>query len=161
METILLATDGSPSAAKATNTAIELAQAADWQLRVVTVWAVPLVGYGYAPAVYVPELSEIEREHAGEVARAAVETATADGVAATYEVREGNAVDEICAAAEESSAKLIVLGAHGWGAVKRLVFGSVSAGVLHDAECPVLVVRGEPGDAAEPAAAAGAEQATA
>jgi nucleotide-binding universal stress UspA family protein len=34
---------------------------------------------------------------------------------------------------------MIVVGAHGWGAVKRLVFGSVSLGVLHEAPCPVLV----------------------
>jgi nucleotide-binding universal stress UspA family protein len=34
-----------------------------------------------------------------------------------------------------------VIGAHGWGAFERLVFGSVSTGVLHHAPCPVLVVR--------------------
>ena len=38
-------------------------------------------------------------------------------------------------------AAMIVVGAHGWGAFKRLVFGSVSLGVLHEAPCPVLVVR--------------------
>jgi nucleotide-binding universal stress UspA family protein len=35
----------------------------------------------------------------------------------------------------------LILGSHGWGAVKRAVFGSVSTGVLHHARCPVLVVR--------------------
>jgi len=37
---------------------------------------------------------------------------------------------------------MIVIGAHGWGAFRRVVFGSVSLGVLHDAPCPVLVARG-------------------
>jgi nucleotide-binding universal stress UspA family protein len=41
------------------------------------------------------------------------------------------------------SADVIVLGAHGWGALKRIVFGSVSTAVLHSAPCPVLVVRDE------------------
>ena len=38
--------------------------------------------------------------------------------------------------------RFLVIGSHGWGAVKRAVFGSVSTGVLHHAACPVLVVRG-------------------
>jgi hypothetical protein len=33
------------------------------------------------------------------------------------------------------------MGAHGWGAMQRLVFGSVSTSVLHHAPCPVLIVR--------------------
>jgi nucleotide-binding universal stress UspA family protein len=50
------------------------------------------------------------------------------------------AVRQICAAVTD--ADLIVLGAHGWEQLKQLLFGSMSSGVLHDAPCPVLVVRG-------------------
>jgi hypothetical protein len=35
-----------------------------------------------------------------------------------------------------------VIGAHGWGAIRRLAFGSVSLAVLTNAPCPVLVARG-------------------
>jgi hypothetical protein len=35
---------------------------------------------------------------------------------------------------------LILLGSHGWGAMRRVVFGSVSTSVLHHARRPVLVV---------------------
>jgi nucleotide-binding universal stress UspA family protein len=142
MNTILLATDGSPSAEAATSEAVRLAQATGWRLRVVTVWRTPiLTGYGYAPVAYVPELAEAEKEHAGNVARDAVDTAAEAGVRGTWELREGDAAEEICAAAAESGAALIVLGAHGWGTLQRLVFGSVSTAVLHHAQCPVLVVR--------------------
>ena len=55
-------------------------------------------------------------------------------------------VDEICKLAREREAAMIVIGAHGWGAIKRLVFGSVSLGVLHEAPCPVLVARTQPGE---------------
>jgi nucleotide-binding universal stress UspA family protein len=143
MSTLLLATDGSPSAQAAASEAIELARATGRQLRVVTVWRTPvLTGFGYAPVPYLPELGEIEREHAEDVARGAVAEAAEHGVAATWELREGDAADEICAVAAETAATMVVIGAHGWGPLQRLVFGSVSTAVLHHAPCAVLVVRG-------------------
>ena len=142
MDTMLFATDGSPSAKAAAAEAFELAQATGWKLRVVTVWRAPIItGYGFAPAPYIPELADIERDHANKVALEAVEAAKAAGVEATGELRQGSASDEICEAAKETAARLIVMGAHGWGAVQRLVFGSVSTSVLHHAPCPVLIVR--------------------
>lgn len=158
MNTILLATDGSVSARAATTEAIELAKATGWPLHILTVWAFPFVpGFGYAPGSYVPvqELYEAEEEHAGEVVKKAVQAATEAGVKATSSIRKGYAAEEICAAAEELGAALVIMGAHGWGAFKRLVFGSVSTGVLHHASCPVLVVRTEEtGEPAEEAVAA-------
>jgi nucleotide-binding universal stress UspA family protein len=143
MKTILLATDGSPSAQKARDVAIELADALDASLRIVAVWQLPVYEYGYVPVQYAPELIEAQREGAENAVRGAVAAATAAGVAAATELRQGQTADEICAAAEETAADMIVLGAHGWGAVKRILFGSVSTDVLHHAACPVLVVRGE------------------
>ena len=141
MNTILLATDGSVSARAATRKAIELAKATGWPLHILTVWDLPTVaGYGYAPGAYVPvqELCEAEEEHAGEVVKKAIETAAQAGVTATSSVRKGYATEQICEAAEELGATLVIMGAHGWGAFKRLVFGSVSTGVLHQATCPGL-----------------------
>jgi nucleotide-binding universal stress UspA family protein len=51
-------------------------------------------------------------------------------------------IQEICVAPETFEPCLLVIGSHGWRALKRAVFGSVSTGVLHHATCP-LVVRGE------------------
>jgi nucleotide-binding universal stress UspA family protein len=142
VNTILLATDGSPSAQAATSEAIELARATGWTLGVLTVWQTPvLTSFGYAPSTYDPKLIELEKEHAGDVARRAAALAHEAGLEATYEVREGFPADEICAVAAESRPMLIVMGAHGWGAFKRLVFGSVSNAVLHHASSPVLIVR--------------------
>jgi nucleotide-binding universal stress UspA family protein len=143
MKTILLATDGSPSAQKATDVAIELAGALDATLRIVSVWQIPVYDYGYVPVQYAPELAAAQRDGAGVAAGQVVAAAKAAGVRATSELRQGILSDEICAAAEETAADMIVLGAHGWGAVKRVLFGSVSTAVLHHASCPVLVVRGE------------------
>jgi nucleotide-binding universal stress UspA family protein len=56
-------------------------------------------------------------------------------------VRNGSPADEIIAAAEEIGATLIVLGSRGMGSVRSVLLGSVSERVLHNAYCPVLVVR--------------------
>lgn len=144
MNTILLATDGSSSAKLATDEAIRLASATGWPLRVITVWNTPIpVGYGFASMQLPPELRQLERTHARDVANAAVTRAAASDVDATFELREGMPGEEILAAAAESDAAMIVLGAHGWGTFKRILFGSVSTHVMHEAKCPVLVIREE------------------
>lgn len=144
MNTILLATDGSPSAAQATAAAIDLAAATGAPLHVVTAWSAPVSSYDTLPLLIGPELIEAEHDKARETVARAV--AQAAGVAATPEVREGFAVDAICEAARDTGASLVVVGAHGWGPLRRLVFGSVSRGVLHHAPCPVLVVRRDADD---------------
>jgi nucleotide-binding universal stress UspA family protein len=53
----------------------------------------------------------------------------------------------IAQTATNCDASLIVVGSHGWGPIRRLVFGSVSTALLHHAPCPVLVVRERNGTA--------------
>lgn len=54
---------------------------------------------------------------------------------------EGPAADAILAAAEARMADLIVMATRGMGAVRGLLFGSVTSKVSHYAACSVLVVR--------------------
>jgi nucleotide-binding universal stress UspA family protein len=54
----------------------------------------------------------------------------------------GLPADEIIEAARLGDVDLVVIGARGLGAVKRLFLGSVSERVLHRVQCPVLVVKG-------------------
>jgi nucleotide-binding universal stress UspA family protein len=55
-------------------------------------------------------------------------------------VRADGKID-IAQRAEELGAELIVIGSHGLRDVARRVMGSVAEDTLHQAHCPVLVVR--------------------
>jgi len=56
-------------------------------------------------------------------------------------VPKGVAAAMILEAVRVHDGDLIVVGARGQGALKRMALGSVSESVLHQAKCPVLVVR--------------------
>lgn len=155
MKKILLATDGSPSSQRATEEAIELARETGSVLHVVTAWTIPISAFGYAPVAVTPEIAEAEREHAEKALAAAVDAAKGAGLEPTPILCRGFAAMKICAVADEIGADLIVIGSHGWNTVKRLFLGSVSTRVLHEAPCPVLVVRG---DSAEETEATGDQQ---
>lgn len=63
------------------------------------------------------------------------------GVEATYDEIAGDPTDVILDAIESYAADLAVVGSRGEGATKRLLHGSVSTKVLHNAPCAVLVVK--------------------
>jgi nucleotide-binding universal stress UspA family protein len=60
---------------------------------------------------------------------------------ATTCVLDGRPASEIVAVAGRFGADLVVMGARGLSAVRRLLLGSVSAEVIDHAPCPVLVAR--------------------
>jgi nucleotide-binding universal stress UspA family protein len=68
------------------------------------------------------------------------EQAAAAGVPGETVALEGMPGEEICKAAHERDIRVLVVGAHGWGRMGRVIHGSVSDYVLHHAEAPVLVV---------------------
>ena len=146
MKSIMLATDGSPSAEDATREAIELAKELHAPLTVVSVAhaELPFIGYyGYAYTDVISELRTVAREHVERVLATVRERAAAAGVAGETAALQGMPGEEICKAARERDVRLIVIGAHGWGRMGRMIHGSVSEYVLHHAEEPVLVVAGE------------------
>jgi nucleotide-binding universal stress UspA family protein len=146
MKPVMLATDGSPTAAKAAETAIELAELLDTELIVVTVWDIAYTTVGLAPMPVNGEFARVGEVEAKRIAAEAAARAEEAGVETQSFVMRGFPVDEICLAAEKFAPRFLVLGSHGWGTMKRALFGSVSTGVLHKASCPVLVVRSESSD---------------
>ncbi|XP_021763154.1 universal stress protein PHOS34-like [Chenopodium quinoa] len=59
----------------------------------------------------------------------------------TVEVVEGDARNVLCEAVEKHHASILVVGSHGYGAIKRAVLGSVSDYCAHHAHCSVMIVK--------------------
>jgi len=145
MKPVMLATDGSPTAVKATATAVELARLLGTELVIVSVWDLVYAGYSamtFAPMPMNGDLAKLGQEEAARVTTEAAALAEEAGVETRSVVLRGFPVEAICDAAERFAPQFLVVGSHGWGAMKRALFGSMSTGVLHHAKCPVLVVRG-------------------
>ncbi len=65
---------------------------------------------------------------------------------------QGSLSDKILLEAQAHGAGMIVIGSHGHGAIYNLLVGSVTAAVLKEAPCPVLVIPApKPVEPAEPA----------
>jgi nucleotide-binding universal stress UspA family protein len=133
---ILLATDGSEDAARATEAATDLANRSGSELHVVHVWRD--VPSAYAHAFVRRELrrqgQEILDAQAGRIQESG-------GTVARAYLREGRTTDEVLRLAEETGAGLLVVGRRGLGTVQRILMGSHSEEIVHRARLPVLVVR--------------------
>ncbi|CAK7348299.1 unnamed protein product [Dovyalis caffra] len=58
-----------------------------------------------------------------------------------FEVVEGDARNVLCEAVDRHHASMLVVGSHGYGAIKRAVLGSVSDYCAHHAHCTVMIVK--------------------
>lgn len=142
---IVLATDGSPSAAEATLEAVELARALETQLVVAAVEHPQLLfagtgTYGYAELW--AEVRKVEHKRIDHALEQACSVAEEAGVSCepVHATDDLPVAEQICRLAQARRAQMIVVGAHGWGSVGRVLHGSVSTAIVHEARCPVLVV---------------------
>jgi nucleotide-binding universal stress UspA family protein len=127
MRPILLATDGSPSAAEATLEAIELAKALDAPLVAISVSHITVPAYGYyGYTEVVSQLTKADEEHVARVLAQTKEAAAAAGVGCETVAGRGPIVEAICNTARGRNARLIVVGAHGWRPLRRMVARSSS-----------------------------------
>jgi nucleotide-binding universal stress UspA family protein len=144
MKPIMLATDGSPSAEAATREAVDLARHLGAPLLAVSVEhnSVPAYGY-YGYAEIVAELRKAEHERVEKLLEVVQSRAADEGVECETLPLEGVPARAICEVARDRNARLVIIGAHGWNRIGRLIHGSVSTYVLHHAPVPVLVVHGD------------------
>ena len=144
---VIVATDGTDAAIQAAQTALGLLRP-DAEVTLVTVildWEDPNDDAGgFEGPLETPE--EADRDYAEHVAfgqDALTRTAAAlDGkVEVTLLPADEDAGKALVHYVEQHHPDLLVIGASGKGALKRLFGGSVSDHVVHHAPCPVLVIR--------------------
>ncbi len=141
---IVVGTDGSETAAKAVDAALDVARRFDASLHVVSAFA-PVsrqrlreegqqaphdIQWMVNPREDVDATLEAARAQVGEA-----------GVSVSSYAREGDPADAILDVAEEIGADLIVVGNKGMTGAKRFLLGSVPNKVSHHAPCSVLIVR--------------------
>ena len=140
MKRILVATDGSVSAAEAVEFGVELA--AEHAAELIFVHVVPALDVVpstmWIGGAFPHEPSDEERA----VLENAAAIAAEHGVVSTTVLLAGDTVDEIVAYADSHDVDLTVVGSRGRGAITGALLGSVSRGVLSESKRPVLVVRG-------------------
>lgn len=140
MKTILVGTDFSPLAAVAVETAFALARRTGAErVHVVHVMdeAVTHAPYPFAYAQQDIERVEARRQ---KIAEDRLEEIESPGLEVTREIRRGVPSRDLAAAAKEVGADLIVVSSHGYGAIRRVLLGSVASALIRTADAPVLVV---------------------
>ncbi len=139
--TILLATDGSENARRATEAAVTLAGE----------FAHPAVIVVVHVATSPPSQSRLVRanfdvhalleEDARQAVKGTLDRFEEAGLPYTLKVALGDPVAEILGVARKENADLIVIGSRGLGAIRGAVMGSVSQKLAQTADCPVMIVR--------------------
>ena len=145
---VLIGTDGSDDAIRAATRALPLLATPD-TVTVMCVTEMPAIATAGLESGFgggIASADEIEAEQAAAetaandaVARTVAALSTPATVVARIEVGDPGAM--LCRVAEEIAADIVTVGSRGRGVIKRALLGSVSAHVVHNAPCPVMIVR--------------------
>jgi len=147
---ILVPSDGSKTAEKAAEYAVELAKQLKASIIALSVMdkrsflSQPVPASETARHTIEPiedYLREAAKGYAGEIEK----LCNKNGVESTISIKMGHPVEEIVKEAKRSKVNLIVMGSRGRSALSATVLGSVSYGVIHNDKSksiPILIVRG-------------------
>jgi nucleotide-binding universal stress UspA family protein len=139
---ILLAIDGSPCSEAAVREVAGRPWPPGSEVELITVINAPLVPDPFLIGVMVyEEMMEKQRQKAPELLEKAADQIRHSGLPVTTNVLRGDAKERIVEEAEQWDADLVIVGSHGYGAVKRFVLGSVSHAVAMHSPCSVEIIR--------------------
>lgn len=147
---ILLATDGSGNARRATRVAVELARRNGSELIVVHAippavmpMSAPLPPTAGTFGAFMDEYYKRSKEEARKLTREVVDLARERGVDGRGEILDApeSVVKQLIDFAKNEKADLIVAGTRGLSGFRKLLLGSVSGGLVSHAPCAVLIVR--------------------
>ena len=144
---ILVPLDGSKNADRALDNALLIAEKFGSKIILMHVIGgfVPefaLSPEGFAiPNTTVLEVRESIKKNAKEMLKKRLEKVQKNNLKVSQVIKVGDPGSEIINFAEKNKIDLILMGARGLGAFKKLLLGSVSNKVTSHSHCPVLVVK--------------------
>ncbi len=141
LQTIAVGTDGSDTAAKAVDFAIDMAERYGSRLVVASSYTpVPedRLAKEQADAPQEIQWAINPMEDVDATLREAEEKAKDRGVKTVAEARQGDPADVLCEVAEQHDADVLVVGSKG---MQRRILGSVPNTVTHNAPCSVMLVK--------------------
>ena len=141
---IVVGTDGSDTAQKAVDEAVDLAKALGAKLWLVSAYEpVPKARLREEARQTPADLQWMvnPREEVDSTLSDAADVVRGAGVEVETFAREGDPADAILDVAEERDADLIVVGNKGMTGARRFLLGSVPNKVSHHAPCNVMIVR--------------------
>ena len=137
----MITTDGSQAAASATELGLEITQATGDEVLFVSVWDM-IRGRIGAPFGYIDQSTSMPTGEQPRRAYLRDGPRPQLGVAADSCLLFGEPVSEICTTARHRNVRMIVIGAHGCGALQSMIHGGGVTGGLRYASCPVLTGAG-------------------
>lgn len=147
IKNILVAIDGSKSAERALDFALDLATKYSAKIVLISVFE-PLsvsmitLGIGLSPvnlAGHIDGLMDFRKKILSDALKKARNTNSE--LVVTKILAEGRPSDKIVETAKEQQCDLIVIGSRGLGGIKEFFLGSVSDRVADHAQCPVLIIK--------------------
>lgn len=134
----MVATDSSEYSKRALKTSLEIARKLNAEVELLFVMYIPEEDGSIVKSFISRE--QIEQE--GELALdATIEGIDISSVILIKKKLHGNPAEVILKEIENENIELVVMGSHGNGFIVGSLLGSVSRHILHNAKCPVLIVK--------------------
>jgi nucleotide-binding universal stress UspA family protein len=143
---ILFPTDGSEYSLKAAKYAVDIAKNNDAKVTIMHVYQTtpppvylePATGGEY---LFFLESEKTIKERGNLAIEKTKEIFNHESLSIETKFFQGHPVEAIVETAEKEKFDLIIIGSRGLGRLGRILLGSVAEGVIHNAPCPVLVIR--------------------
>ena len=137
---ILVPVDGSDASMRAVDLGVQLAEALDAALEVVTVLDLGQLDFYDGMYMSLEQIESWQERVRNDILEAAMARVPDDGLKASFELVRGPVIKSLLAHIDKVKPSMVVLGRTGKGALREAIAGSVSSPLVHHLHVPVTVI---------------------